>query len=72
MSFAKKEKAIETKDLEVLQLFFPEGLREYFTISDYQVLCSLETKEEYYIIDFAERMNYPMVIHYLSMNQKAS
>ncbi|MFT4851367.1 MAG: hypothetical protein ACI83B_003933, partial [Sediminicola sp.] len=48
MILAKKGKAIETKDLEVLQLFFPEGLREYFTICDYQVLCSLETKEEYY------------------------
>ena len=59
MSFAKKEKAIETKDLEVLQLFFPEGLRKYFIISDYQVLCSLETKEEYYIIDFAEKNELP-------------
>jgi len=33
---------------------FPSELMEYFTITGFQTLCSLETKKEYWLIDFEE------------------
>jgi hypothetical protein len=43
----------------VLQLFFPTGLTEYFSLRNYQILCSLETKEEYFVIEFEEKNELP-------------
>jgi hypothetical protein len=58
-----------TKDIEVFQLFFPESLLEYFIIRDHQLLCSLQTKEEYYIIEFEERNIIPE--NYLSSDYES-
>lgn len=51
--FATK-KTIET-DLKLLQLLFPSELMEYFLISNFHTLCSLETKQEYWLIEFEEK-----------------
>lgn len=38
---------------------FPKELTDYFYISHYEILCSLETKEEYWIIEFEEKNDIP-------------
>jgi hypothetical protein len=38
---------------------FPKELTDYFCISHYEILCSLETKEEYWIIEFEEKNDIP-------------
>ena len=38
---------------------FPEELTEHFTISHYDILCSLEKKEEYWLIEFEEKNELP-------------
>jgi hypothetical protein len=50
------------QDLSVdfLQQLFPSQLTEYFDISDYQILCNIELKEEYWIIDFVEKNIIPV------------
>ncbi len=50
------------QDLSVdfLQQLFPSQLTEYFEISNYQILCNIELKEEYWIIDFVEKNIIPM------------
>lgn len=39
----------------ILQQLFPSQLTEYFDISSCQLLCNVELKEEYWIIDFVEK-----------------
>ena len=43
----------------LIHALFPEELTNYFGISSYEILCSLETKEEYWIIDFEEKNELP-------------
>ena len=40
---------------DLLHHFFPSELMDYFLISNFQTLCSIETKEEYWLIDFEEK-----------------
>lgn len=41
--------------VDFLQQLFPSKLTEYFDISNFQILCNVELKEEYWIIDFVEK-----------------
>lgn len=50
----RKSEPIETKELALLEQLFPEELTKHFKISHYEILCSIETKEEYWLIDFEE------------------
>lgn len=43
----------------LLQDLFPEELSQYFLISHHEILCSLCTKEEYWIIEFEEKNQLP-------------
>ena len=38
---------------------FPSELMDYFTITSFETLCSLEIKEEYWLIDFEENNEVP-------------
>ena len=38
---------------------FPEELTDHFNISHYDMLCSLETKQEYWVIEFEEKNEVP-------------
>jgi hypothetical protein len=51
----KKKGAIETLNKKLLEQLFPSELSDYFSISYYEILCSLATKEEYWIIEFEEK-----------------
>ncbi len=42
-------------DKNLIQQLFPEELTIHFDISTYEILCSLETKEEYWLITFEEK-----------------
>ena len=55
----QKRNPIETIDLQLLHDLFPSELTNYFSISHYEILCSLETKEEYWLIEFEERNELP-------------
>ena len=46
-------------DKELLQQFFPSELMDYFEITGYQILCSVELKQEYWLIDFEEKNDLP-------------
>lgn len=50
---------MEQLDLRLLYSLFPEELTDYFTISQYDILCSLDTREEYWIIAFEEKNDLP-------------
>ena len=54
-----QKKTIETTSLNLLQHFFPSELMDYFIITDYQTLCSVQLKEEYWLIDFEEKNELP-------------
>jgi hypothetical protein len=49
------EKVIEAIDHKFLQELFPSELMDYFTITHFETLCSVEIKQEYWLIDFEER-----------------
>jgi hypothetical protein len=53
-----KKKVIETS-VQLLQEFFPSELMDYFTITNYVILCSIEIKQEYWLIDFEEKNEIP-------------
>jgi len=38
---------------------FPEQLCDYFNISHFEILCSIATKEEYWLIEFLEKNELP-------------
>ncbi|MFO0448541.1 MAG: hypothetical protein ACK52I_07740, partial [Pseudomonadota bacterium] len=46
-------------DNQFLEKIFPVELVEFFEISSYQELCSVEDKLEYIIVDFTERNDLP-------------
>jgi hypothetical protein len=54
-----KRKTIEPRDYKQFQEVFPIELMEYFGISRYELLCSVEMKEEYWLIEFEEKNELP-------------
>ena len=46
-------------DIGLLHVLFPPELTRYFNISHFEILCSLETKEEYFVVEFEERNELP-------------
>jgi len=55
----QKRNHIETPDKKLLLQLFPSELTNYFSISYFEILCSLETKEEYWVIEFEEKNELP-------------
>jgi len=55
----QKGNHIETPDKRLLLQLFPSELTNYFSISYFEILCSLETKEEYWVIEFEEKNELP-------------
>lgn len=55
----QKRTPIETPDKKLLLQLFPSELTNYFSISYFEILCSLETKEEYWVIEFEEKNELP-------------
>jgi hypothetical protein len=51
-----KKVVIEKSFIEAV---FPADLLDYFEITNYQVLCSVKEKLEYWLIDFQERNELP-------------
>ena len=43
----------------MLHQLFPDELVKYFSISKFETLCSVETKAEYWLIDFEEKNELP-------------
>lgn len=50
---------IETINVQLLQQFFPSELMDYFSITKFEMLCSVELKREYWLIDFEEKNEVP-------------
>jgi len=50
---------IETTDIKLLHQLFPTELTNYFSITYFEILCSVETKEEYWVIEFEEKNELP-------------
>ena len=50
---------MEIQDLKLLHQLFPSELMDYFAITDFQTLCSLEIKQEYWVIEFEEKNEIP-------------
>lgn len=57
--FSKNRNHIETIDIRLLHQLFPVELTNHFNISHYDILCSLETKQEYWVIEFEEKNEVP-------------
>ena len=53
------KKTIESLDTKLLHNLFPSELMDFFEIKEFQTLCSLETKTEYWLIDFEEKNQLP-------------
>ena len=43
----------------MLHQLFPDELIKYFSISKFETLCAVETKTEYWLIDFEEKNELP-------------
>lgn len=54
-----KKKVIEATDHKLLQELFPSELMDYFIITNFETLCSVEIKQEYWLIDFEEKNEVP-------------
>ena len=54
-----EKRAIETSDYKLFQELFPGELMEYFSISHYEILCNVEIKQEYLLIEFEEKNELP-------------
>ena len=52
-------KKIEPISHQLLQQFFPSELMDYFIISSFETLCSVEKKKEYLVIEFEEKPEIP-------------
>jgi hypothetical protein len=55
-----KKKYIETQDYKLLQELFPREIIDYFEITGFTILCSIEIKQEYWLIDFEEKSEVPI------------
>ena len=60
---------IQPKDLSLLGDLFPKELSTYFSITDYQILCEIETKSEFWLIDFKEKNDLPRASTSLPFNK---
>ena len=56
-----KRNSIETTDIKLLHQLFPTELTNHFLISHFEILCSLESREEYWVIDFEQKNELPAV-----------
>ena len=45
--------------MQLLGELFPQELTDYFRLTYYEILCSLEAKEEYWVIEFEEKNELP-------------
>ena len=45
--------------MQLLGELFPQELTDYFRLTYYEILCSLEAKEEYWVIEFEEKKELP-------------
>jgi hypothetical protein len=54
-----KINVISTIDINLLHELFPSELMDYFSIWGFQTLCSMQTKTEYWLIDFLEKNELP-------------
>jgi hypothetical protein len=54
-----KKSIIETLGKKLQQDLFPLELIHHFSIINYEILCSIETKLEYWLIDFEEHNELP-------------
>jgi hypothetical protein len=50
---------MESIDVKLLGQLFPCELMEYFSITTFQTLCRIETKTEFWLIDFEEKNDLP-------------
>lgn len=50
---------MEEPSSQLLESLFPKELTQYFCISHHEILCSLSTKEEYWLITFEEKNELP-------------
>lgn len=57
--FSINKNEIETIDIKLLHELFPGELTNHFIITHYDILCSLETKQEYWVIEFEEKNEVP-------------
>ena len=53
------KKVIEPADYKLLHELFPPELMDFFTITAFETLCSVEIKQEYWLIDFEEKNEVP-------------
>lgn len=53
------KKDIETTDIKLLHSLFPSELMDYFKIVEFQLLCNVKTKEEFWVIEFEEKNELP-------------
>ena len=49
----------EHLDINLLHHLFPDQLCKYFSITNYEILWALSTKEEYWLIEFEEKNELP-------------
>ena len=45
--------------MQLLRQLFPSELMDYFDISNYELLCDIESKQEYWVIEFTEKNELP-------------
>ena len=65
-----KKTVVGTIDITLLHQLFPSDLMDYFIISGFQILCSLPTKTEYWLIDFQEKNELPLVYSFTDYETK--
>ena len=54
-----EKKAIETPAIKLLHHIFPAELMNYFSVNGFYMLCSIETKKEFWLIEFEEKNQLP-------------
>jgi hypothetical protein len=54
-----EEKRIETPDIKLLHHIFPSELMDYFLVNGFYMLCSLDSKKEFWLIEFEEKNQLP-------------
>jgi transposase len=50
-------------DIQLLRQFFPSELMDYFDISNYEILGDIQSKEEFWVIEFIEKNELPKGYH---------
>lgn len=55
----KSNKSSKKQTYELLHQLLPSELMDYFFISNYELLGSVETKSEYWVIEFEEKNELP-------------